>query len=89
MSAQRRERRSLRSQKRLHMLADRFYDETVARKDKQGMARRAGTVEEQHIVAAYVDGSKYHRERIKEFKPQFSVIVPATMPLPEQIHNFS
>ena len=88
MSERRRLRRAAQQSKRLHMLADRFYNDTVARKDKQGILRPVGTVQEVHIVSAYVGGSQYHRERIEEFKPVFTV-VSLDAPLREQIHNFS
>jgi len=68
------------------VLADRFYDETVAAKDKQGIVRRVGTIEQSHMEAAYLRGSQYHKERIEEFKPQF--IVVQSGPIPEQLHNF-
>lgn len=67
MSAKRRERRAVRNHRRLHMLADRFYDETVERKDQQGINRTAKMVGEHEMVSAYVLGIKYHQQRIEEF----------------------
>lgn len=49
------------------MLADRFYDETVERKDQQGLNRTAQMIGERQMVAAYVLGNKYHQQRIEEF----------------------
>jgi hypothetical protein len=81
-------RRERRAQRQLSFLSNRIYDETVARKDNQGSVRPVGTVQEGHIVAAYVMGSPYHRERIEEFKPVFVVVIPRA-PVREPIHNFS
>jgi len=88
VSLKRRERRAARSHKRLHMLADRFYDETVSRKDTQGLNKTARMVGEREMESAYLGGSEYHRQRIEEFKPVFKVLLAANT-LPEPMHNFS
>lgn len=69
MSLARRSRRGSQQKRRLHMLADRFYDEVTARDDKQGRNRTARMIGEREMVCAYVEGSEYHRARIEEFAP--------------------
>jgi hypothetical protein len=59
----------------LSALANRRYDEEVARSDGRYDARQpARSVSAGRIVAAYVDGSKSQQEGIEEFRGPFRFI---------------
>lgn len=81
-------RRERRAKRQLHFLNERFYDDTVSRKDQQGLNRPAQMVGQREMESAYVRGSEYQQARIEEFKPLFPVFEPAIMP-EESLHNFA
>jgi hypothetical protein len=48
-----------------------FYARAVHAEDGRSDGRRgAPMIAESHIERAYIDGSKYHQNRIEEFRPQ-------------------
>lgn len=81
-------RRERRAKRQLHFLNERFYDDTVSRKDKQGLNRPAQMIGQREMESAYLSGNDYQQARIEEFKPLFLVYEPAIMPS-NSIHNFS